>query len=362
MKSYLYTKNIFNRQLLARMLPFNMNKGSQNLETAQHTNKKFIWLPRGGIFDQIKISEDSYETKPMDLSNFLVLRTKEKMVLEAKLKDPALVLKDTEKHDKFELMKEVDNIRKEMDKAFVSLDRMLTIAREKEERYDFPVAFITNILYVCEKNGLTSNLIPDHTMFLQIMEKKQDYMHLEGISHAAYALNGIKQREDETKQIDESVTKAWLALQNQLTSRKIDSFQLEFVKNENYDPTQFDYVGSKAGLANRYDEYAGQSRYTEQVQKLFFEDQYALMELQKSFIEAKDKVPELDWNESLELINSQMTELDSNDDHAQVYAKISEIYQEQVEQSKLPKVQHEFKVPEQPVEQLEEKVEEKNIK
>ena len=69
---------------------------------------------------------------------------------------------------------------------------MLTIARQKEEKYDFPVAFITNILYVCEKNGLTSNLIPDHSAFLQILEKKQDYMHLEGISHAAYALNGIK--------------------------------------------------------------------------------------------------------------------------------------------------------------------------
>ena len=43
---------------------------------------------------------------------------------------------------------------------------MLTIARQKEEKYDFPVAFITNILYVCEKNGLTSNLIPDHSAFL----------------------------------------------------------------------------------------------------------------------------------------------------------------------------------------------------
>ena len=192
MKTYLYTKNLLNRQLFARVLPFNLNKGTQTLETTQDRKKKFIWLPRGGIFEQLKISEDSYHTKPMDLSNYLVMRTKEKMVLEAKLKDPALVLKDSDKHDKVDLMKEVDSIRKDMDEAFASLDRMLTIAREKEEQYDFPVAFITNILYVCEKNGLTSQMIPDHTEFLKIMEKKQDFMHLEGISHAAYALNGIK--------------------------------------------------------------------------------------------------------------------------------------------------------------------------
>lgn len=115
MKTYLYTKNILNRQLLARIFPINLNKGSQRLETARDTKKKFIWMPRGGIFDQMKISEESYLTKPMDLSNYLVLRTKEKMVLEAKLKDPALVLKDTEKHDKVDLMKEVDSIRKDMD-------------------------------------------------------------------------------------------------------------------------------------------------------------------------------------------------------------------------------------------------------
>jgi len=46
--------------------------------------------PRG-ILDAFKISNIAYEDKPMDLSNYMLLRTKEKMLLEAKLKDAALV-------------------------------------------------------------------------------------------------------------------------------------------------------------------------------------------------------------------------------------------------------------------------------
>ena len=38
-----------------------------------------------------KISRIAFEDKPMDLSNYMLLRTKEKMLLEAKLKDYGLV-------------------------------------------------------------------------------------------------------------------------------------------------------------------------------------------------------------------------------------------------------------------------------
>jgi len=30
----------------------------------------------------------------------------------------------------------------------------LSIAEDKEEEADFPVAFVSNLLYICEKNGL----------------------------------------------------------------------------------------------------------------------------------------------------------------------------------------------------------------
>lgn len=47
--------------------------------------------PRG-ILDNIKISETSFADKPMDLSNYLMIRTKEKMILEAKLANKDLIM------------------------------------------------------------------------------------------------------------------------------------------------------------------------------------------------------------------------------------------------------------------------------
>lgn len=103
------------------------------------------------------------------------------MILEAKLKDEALVLQkswvkkkpenaskevaspDSEESAETPPSKNIDEInqekhilelRKKLDEAFIRLDRLLAIAEEKEEEFDFPVAFVTNLLYVCEKNGL----------------------------------------------------------------------------------------------------------------------------------------------------------------------------------------------------------------
>jgi hypothetical protein len=137
----------------------------------------------------------------MSLSNFLVLRTKEKIVMESSLNDTVLKLKnwsmppgdkfktlqfidgemkadseelqkeyedyiETEewsmqwkKDDKYmELLKEVDEIRRDIDASFLKLDDMLVMMEDKEETFDFPVAFITNILYTIEKNGITNLL------------------------------------------------------------------------------------------------------------------------------------------------------------------------------------------------------------
>jgi len=44
-------------------------------------------MSRYGFQGNMKISELSYADKPMDLTNYLIMRTKEKMVLEAKLKN-----------------------------------------------------------------------------------------------------------------------------------------------------------------------------------------------------------------------------------------------------------------------------------
>ena len=168
----------------------------------------------GGLLESFKIGSGASKfDNPLALSNYMLLRTKEKMVLEAKLKDLQLVSSNTSTiFDNFkktdenksaevanpddlqpkvdvDLLKEVDEIRKDIDEAFVRLDRMLAMAKDREEVSDFPVAFVTNILYVCEKNGIKSLI--NHDAYLDILMKKQDYIHLEGIGHAAYALNSM---------------------------------------------------------------------------------------------------------------------------------------------------------------------------
>lgn len=294
--------------------------------------KKFIWQGPRGVLDGFKISKTARYDKPMDLSNYMLLRTKEKMVLEAKLKDLDLVARstgskpsssaaavpETNSEDTdvavasdaannsgapatadLNVLKQVDEIRKDIDEAFVKLDRMLSIAREREETSDFPVAFVTNILYVCEKNGV-SDLI-NHDVYLKLLKQKQDYLHLEGIGHAAYALDSLGIYDKEL----------WAALGTQIAKK--DTFQLEYVKPENYDPTKFDYVGKKGGLANRTsNEHWSQNSYNQQVQDLFFEDQYALFELKKSFESASGKIKGLDKSPAAKMINEQMSLIDED--------------------------------------------------
>jgi len=160
-----------------------------------------------GFLSQFKIDPLSYMDRPLDLSNYLLLRTKEKMMLEAELAEANLILKkpppaapqaktemlkdgsivETTAESKppkaaqdVNLLKQVIEIRKDIDLHFAQLDRVLAIAKDKEESFDFPVAFVTNIMYVCAKNG-NSHLI-DFDSFSEILLKKMDFMHVEGIS------------------------------------------------------------------------------------------------------------------------------------------------------------------------------------
>jgi hypothetical protein len=109
-----------------------------------------------GIMDSIKISHTSYADKPMDLSNYLMIRTKEKMILEAKMRRKELIFKGKPTIKDLDLAKQIDTIRKDIDDNFVKLDRMLSIAKDREQEIDFPVAFVTNLLYIVSINGLAN--------------------------------------------------------------------------------------------------------------------------------------------------------------------------------------------------------------
>jgi hypothetical protein len=67
---------------------------------------------------------------------------------------------------------------------------------------------------------------------------------------------------------------------------------IEYVKNENYNATRFDYAGNKGGLFIKMNgEHVFQNTFKPEVQDLFYKDQYSLIELQESFISASRNVP-----------------------------------------------------------------------
>lgn len=150
----------------------------------------------------------------MDLSNYLLIRTKEKMLLEAKLANKNLVFKDKPFVTDLDLSKMIDELRRDIDENLAKLDRMLSIAKDREEVNDFPVAFVTNLLYILSVNNLHSRLLSPESLqsYLDIIVKKQDFMHLEGIGQCATAL----------EQMAIWDRKVWAALDSQV--QKKDTF------------------------------------------------------------------------------------------------------------------------------------------
>lgn len=63
---------------------------SEGVEQNDTVIAKPIWLSNQGIYGQYQIDAISYQDKPLDLSNLLFLRTRERMLLEAEAVDPSL--------------------------------------------------------------------------------------------------------------------------------------------------------------------------------------------------------------------------------------------------------------------------------
>lgn len=87
----------------------------------------------------------------MDLSNFLLIRTRERILFESKVNAPVSVLQKgkttwTNPTNTSILLA----IRKELIEGLQSLQKALYVSKGSE---NLPVAFATNALYVLERNG-----------------------------------------------------------------------------------------------------------------------------------------------------------------------------------------------------------------
>lgn len=232
-------------------------------------------------------------------------------------------------------------VRKELDDAFIKLDRLLAIMEEKEEEFNFPVAFVSNLLYVCEKNGL-SYLLEDHGQdaskdaseegesrlqrskrllgLTSLIKKKIDFMHIEGLAHTVYALDKMGYKDEEL----------WQSLAKQIQSREDGNFNVVYLKTMNANPKAFDYVGSKGGLLMKTpNEHMGQDRFNEDTQSLFFEDRYHLFEMKQGLLGAQDQgFAALEAGKCLDKLNNVLKSIDEHGEKERIMAGVSQVYQE----------------------------------
>ena len=115
--------------------------------------KKYIWRNKGD--DMYKIS-DAFEDNPLELSNYLLVRTREHLYLQNKIeqklpqrKSVSAKFYQTVKGNYHEdALKEV---HVDLEQKLKQLQRLFRI---KNEDYPMPVAFATNALYILARNGM----------------------------------------------------------------------------------------------------------------------------------------------------------------------------------------------------------------
>eukprot|EP00343_Euplotes_focardii_P002476 CAMPEP_0205806778 /NCGR_PEP_ID=MMETSP0205-20121125/10415_1 /ASSEMBLY_ACC=CAM_ASM_000278 /TAXON_ID=36767 /ORGANISM="Euplotes focardii, Strain TN1" /LENGTH=271 /DNA_ID=CAMNT_0053080163 /DNA_START=113 /DNA_END=926 /DNA_ORIENTATION=- len=143
-----------------------------------------VW--RNEYQDTLKMTT-SYADKPVELGNFLHLRTREREILYNRIHKKA----DTVKYDNFYTTggdaKTLKRIEDELDHGFSSLMEILTVIHSKED-FNHPVSFAANALYALEKNGLRNEKMYRKVLY-PILKNKAEYLHAEGIAGAIWAIS-----------------------------------------------------------------------------------------------------------------------------------------------------------------------------
>ena len=130
----------------------------RNAEIVHQTlnkSNKFVW--RNKMTDGYKIGA-SFKDVPLDLSNYLLIRTRENILFRNKQlqKD---VFRNKSFADNFKRPNTSENytndalikITRDIEQGMIAMNRLFFI---NNERVTLPVAFATNTLYVLARNGL----------------------------------------------------------------------------------------------------------------------------------------------------------------------------------------------------------------
>ena len=145
--------------------------------------QKYVWRDKED--DAYKITE-AYKDDPLELSHFLLIRTREYLLLQNKLEEKLNSNNFTAKYTNDYNQKAFKEVQIELDKGLQDFKRIFYV---ENQDFELPVAFATNTLYILTRNNLvesSGDLLEKH--LLPLIKQKRDYLHGEGVAQTVYAL------------------------------------------------------------------------------------------------------------------------------------------------------------------------------
>jgi len=80
----------------------------------------------------------------------------------------------------------LDEVKEDLEQQLRQLQRLFMI---KQTKYEMPVAFASNALYILARNGMiqaNQRVVTD--ILLPLIHQKKDYLHGEGVAQTVFAL------------------------------------------------------------------------------------------------------------------------------------------------------------------------------
>ena len=163
-------------------------KGSRVISA--YTGANLIW--RNHYTQSYKVGQ-AYLQQPLDLSNYLFIRTRERLLLENKVNAPQRVMKSGKpnKLSQNTTEKSLSSVNDDLVKAIPTLQNTLYVLQPQAggKVPDLPVAFASNALYVLERNGAGAETREAYEhLLLPILRQKVEYLHAEGVAQVIWAL------------------------------------------------------------------------------------------------------------------------------------------------------------------------------
>ena len=157
--------------------------GSKLVEPLKNKgNKVFVW--RNSVVDNYKVGE-AYQQEPLDLSNFLFIRTRERQLLLNKLNSTSQTVTTGLRITRKTTEESLVSVNKEISRDLDLLHRIIYI---RPDATQVPIAFATNSLYIFERNG-GANREAYLDVLLPILRAKAEFLHAEGLSQTVWALS-----------------------------------------------------------------------------------------------------------------------------------------------------------------------------